>query len=350
MKTAQTKYGRVIETLRAQIREGVYKPGSRLPGQLALTKEFGVSVITVNRALNELAKEGLLRRRERSGTYVAERVRPLSSLVIVFDSTPKGMLRVAEYLGGIRERAESLDIPTELYKPTDPVLQERLRAPDPGLGVIVLEIEWPDVVNALLAASVPVVVAATQPRYGRYCVMGDRRRAGLELTRVLLAEGCKRVGFLHNQGTIVHRLSCQGYRDAIRELKDDTPFLIRSAYNNTDSVAEVVRSFLAEEKDLDGLVVIGGIFPFAVLPPLLERKPRPRLALLAESPASYQLKDHAFIAHFDKAEVGRMAVDLLCEVAAGRTPWSVTWHPPLQILRPGESPGGDADTDAPAEA
>jgi len=334
MKTARTKYERVMEELRAQIAQGVYAPGRRLPGQLALTEELGVSVITVNRALNELAKEGVVERRERSGTYVAEKKRPLSSLLIVFDSTPTGMLRAAEYLGGITERAESLDVPTQLFKPLDPALQERLANPEPDLGVIALEIEWPEVMNPLQASGVPFVVAATRPRYGRHCVSGARYRAGLELTRTLLAEGCKRVGLVHNAGTIAHRVSCAGYVDAIRELRDDTPELIRSAYKN--NVAEVVERFLAEEPALDGLVVLGGTLPFGVLSSVLEREPSVRLALLAENPASFQLSDYAFIAHFDKAEVGRMAVDLLCEVAAGHAPPFATWHPSLEILRPGD--------------
>ena len=61
------KYRQLIEELRTRIRKGVYAPGGKLPGHLALAREFGVSAITSNRALVELEREGLVVRRPRSG-------------------------------------------------------------------------------------------------------------------------------------------------------------------------------------------------------------------------------------------------------------------------------------------
>ena len=48
-----------------------WKPGEMIPNEADLSREFGCARATVNRALRELAKSGLLERRRRAGTRVA---------------------------------------------------------------------------------------------------------------------------------------------------------------------------------------------------------------------------------------------------------------------------------------
>lgn len=52
--------------------EGVWKPGTALPSEMQLALEFGVSQGTVRKALDELAAENLVVRRQGRGTFVAE--------------------------------------------------------------------------------------------------------------------------------------------------------------------------------------------------------------------------------------------------------------------------------------
>jgi GntR family histidine utilization transcriptional repressor len=51
----------------------VYVAGSKIPPEVELAKTFGVSRMTVNKAITELANEGILVRFAGDGTYVAER-------------------------------------------------------------------------------------------------------------------------------------------------------------------------------------------------------------------------------------------------------------------------------------
>jgi hypothetical protein len=67
---------------------------------------------------------------------------------------------------------------------------------------------------------------------------------------------------------------------------------------------------------------------------LLEQKRRPLLGIVAESEVSLQLKRLAYIAAFDRPEIGRLAVELLNDVACGRVRSTATRHPPLEILAP----------------
>lgn len=64
-------YRQIYETLRTQIREGTYAPGSRFPDQHALSRQFKVSLMTLRQALDLLERNGLIRRRHGIGTFVA---------------------------------------------------------------------------------------------------------------------------------------------------------------------------------------------------------------------------------------------------------------------------------------
>lgn len=56
--------------LRAQIENGTYSPGDKLPSAGALAKEHGVSIDTAHAALNLLQQEGLVHRVQRVGSVV----------------------------------------------------------------------------------------------------------------------------------------------------------------------------------------------------------------------------------------------------------------------------------------
>lgn len=55
-----------------QIQAGNWKEGDAIPSEQALAKQFGVSRMTVNRAVRELTDEQILSRIQGSGTYVAQ--------------------------------------------------------------------------------------------------------------------------------------------------------------------------------------------------------------------------------------------------------------------------------------
>lgn len=70
------KYSRVREAIRQKIEEGVFTPGTRMPTGKTLARRLGTGLKTIERALGELMREGLIVRRRGSGTYVTDRLRP----------------------------------------------------------------------------------------------------------------------------------------------------------------------------------------------------------------------------------------------------------------------------------
>ena len=63
-------YLRVLEDLRMRIREGVLRPGARVPSRNAIIARYGVGETAAKHALAVLATEGLIEARAGSGSYV----------------------------------------------------------------------------------------------------------------------------------------------------------------------------------------------------------------------------------------------------------------------------------------
>lgn len=70
MPEAPTGYKEVKAEIVRRVRDRTWPPGALLPSEIDLSGELGCARATVNRAMRELADEGLLERRRRAGTRV----------------------------------------------------------------------------------------------------------------------------------------------------------------------------------------------------------------------------------------------------------------------------------------
>lgn len=64
-------YDQIRRAIRDLVLNGAWPPGTAVPPEHALMERLGASRMTVHRALVQLAREGLITRRRRSGTIVA---------------------------------------------------------------------------------------------------------------------------------------------------------------------------------------------------------------------------------------------------------------------------------------
>lgn len=71
MGKALPQYKLIRNNLVARIRSGELRPGDRVESENALGARYGVSRLTVQRAIRELVSEGILRRVQGSGTFVS---------------------------------------------------------------------------------------------------------------------------------------------------------------------------------------------------------------------------------------------------------------------------------------
>jgi GntR family histidine utilization transcriptional repressor len=75
-------YARIKQHLKGELARGRWPPGAPMPSDAELVAQFGVSRMTVTRALNELRAEGLIERVQGVGTFAAHLSRVASTLHI----------------------------------------------------------------------------------------------------------------------------------------------------------------------------------------------------------------------------------------------------------------------------
>ncbi len=78
----QPAYLQVKTFIQQHISSGEWRPGDPVPSEATLMQQFGISRMTVNRALRELTDQGMVTRVQGSGTFVAELHRIASNLTI----------------------------------------------------------------------------------------------------------------------------------------------------------------------------------------------------------------------------------------------------------------------------
>lgn len=143
-------YQQIKSLLLNSLRSGEWKPGEVIPSEMELALRFRVSQGTVRKAIDELAAENLLVRRQGKGTFVAthaeQHVR-FRFLKLVPDSGPPGSEGSAQRdIIACRRARASADVARALALRTgDPVLQVRRVLSFAGTPTILEDIWLPAV-------------------------------------------------------------------------------------------------------------------------------------------------------------------------------------------------------------
>lgn len=173
--------------------------GSRLPSVRSMMKRYSYSLQTVNAALRELEKEGLIERRRGSGIYTTEKKKTLHIEL----HAPRffgNALDAKEYAVGNAIGAAGWSMGTRYHHPT---FDDPFDVPDPGASAHIVFGELADpgrgFFNLMLQQRVPIVVLGrqSQPTFDMVAV-NDHQAFGL-LVRHLLSLGHERLAFLINE-------------------------------------------------------------------------------------------------------------------------------------------------------
>ncbi len=109
-------YRQVMKALQGRVEKK--QPGDRLGTESEFVKEYAVSLVTVRQALKELEKEGVIERRQGSGTFVAEASAPQRHVGIFLDVDPTHPLLSPFFLKlaqEIRRVFNEYQIPSRTY-------------------------------------------------------------------------------------------------------------------------------------------------------------------------------------------------------------------------------------------
>jgi DNA-binding GntR family transcriptional regulator len=120
--------------LRDRISSGVYPPGTALPSEARMREEFGVSLITIRRAIHELSLDGLVDSRQGIGSFVRECGR--DSVVVSMSSftsdVAAGRLRLIRTLMADELVPATSDVADKLNVPTGSMLRHFVRLDSEG--------------------------------------------------------------------------------------------------------------------------------------------------------------------------------------------------------------------------
>lgn len=92
----------ILKTLRKRITDGEFPPGAALPLRHALLAEYGSSVATFQKCINQLIQEGFLESRGIKGTVVSEYPPHLCSYALVFPEKPGQIGVVDTFFSALR--------------------------------------------------------------------------------------------------------------------------------------------------------------------------------------------------------------------------------------------------------
>jgi DNA-binding LacI/PurR family transcriptional regulator len=233
-------YQTIFERLSRDIMTGRYKPGQKFPSEAALMKRFGVSRITVGRAVRELQQNSFVHRVAGSGTYVRDATqRSLENLLFgliipnlgdteIFEPICQGIAASPDAKGhGLlwgHVDARNLSKEEQALQ----LCQQCIARLVSGVFFAPLELSEQSaevnrrVMKLLKKAGIPVVFLDRRPeeetRNRERCdLVGiDNQRAGYLATEHLLRLGAQRVGFIgyENQAATV-KARITGYKEAL---------------------------------------------------------------------------------------------------------------------------------------
>ena len=231
------KYVRIIESLRTDLTSGQYRTGARLPSEAELVRKFGVSRMTVVKAIRQLQQEGLLVRRTGSGTFAAaanEEGGRVFGLLIpdlgqteIFEPICHGMVRTPSAKTDSLLWGHSLATSENKDEEAEALCWRYIE--QKVAGVFFAPVEFSPqregvnrrILRALDKAGIPVVLldrsGLPYPARSPYDLVGiDNRRAGYIVTDHLLRQGAQQIAFLAREGsaeTVDDRIV--GYREAL---------------------------------------------------------------------------------------------------------------------------------------
>jgi DNA-binding LacI/PurR family transcriptional regulator len=233
----QPKYRIISESLMQAILSNEYPEGSRLPSENELVRRFGVSRMTIGKALKELEQADLIGRRAGSGTYV-KRTAPNSSGVFgllipelgrteIFEPICHGMASFPKTSRHSLLWGTSIGPDRPKEEAAEELCSQYIDQKVSGVFFAPLELV-PDkdevnqtIVAKLDQAGIPVVLLDRDylpyPLRSNYDLVGiDNRRAAYGAVAHLLNAGARKVAFLGKRlsaPTVDARIA--GYREAL---------------------------------------------------------------------------------------------------------------------------------------
>jgi DNA-binding LacI/PurR family transcriptional regulator len=281
-------YLQIVEDIKSKISTGRHKVGDQLGSQHELSREYGVSLITVKKALTTLVHEGIIYSRVGKGTYVARKNRtspsargrtiglvlrdlqsPFFSLIVQGVEAKAYEYGLNVMLSNSSGRAEKEDAQIEYFRKM-------------GVGGLIIasmsHIYHPTSrIRALLREKFPFVMVSYIEDEDVPFVGTDHELGGYLATQHLLSLGFRTIGYINGEeGNLVGELRKRGYVRALHEhgIKINQRFLFRlrlkGEWNDFQSGYEIGEKVLRSKVRPDAMFVYNDLSALGFQQALLE--------------------------------------------------------------------------------
>jgi DNA-binding LacI/PurR family transcriptional regulator len=218
------KWQEIADAIQGAIREGRLGPGDRVPAERELSIEWGVSRMTVHRALQELQRGGWVVRRRGQGTVIAgPEARRSRRLAMVYFSD--ATVLEAAYLRGVRSAIpEEIDLLICVHH-DDPKREARLisRLTHQADGIVLIGTGAPEndalIGRAAREGLAVVCMDRVSPGLDVDSVITDNYAASLAALRTLTARGHRRIA--HFTADLMHVSSARERYEAYLQVCRD---------------------------------------------------------------------------------------------------------------------------------
>ncbi|MDD5598200.1 MAG: GntR family transcriptional regulator [Victivallaceae bacterium] len=344
-KTQETK-----ERILSLVEIGKLKNGDRLLPEPQLAEKFGVSIITVRRALKELETENSIRRIQGKGTFVTheapeQNARPhfiklLSPIEL--SHIPENNFFLYEMVRGIKEVLQQgdyeINLMCDFFSKEDSYCQEYISG---IIGLMLPPETWEHVMQTV-PPHVPMIAIHQVPEFCERPVSGfkvDNRSGGYMAVKHLIGRGHRNIGILllENSPDVMARYD--GYRKALADcnISPSASLTVRCESQESDMV-QAVRQLISANPGMTAIFAPGYYIAKSAITALqLENLRIPQdISLVAyDDPVSGDFeKMNITTVRQPLKEMGRKAARAMISMIEGReTSVSLTFLRPALVAR-----------------
>lgn len=260
-------YEKIYRDIIKSIQEGIYKEKDLLPSEKELAEQYGVSRITTNKAMNMLARQGVIERIQGKGSFVSSNAMEMTQNVIEMEKfteaehVPERHSESAQNMIGVIVDGFDITWGSNLIKGIERECNKQnlgmffcctygsVDAENEGIknaltygvrGLILMPVQgekYNDTILKLALNKFPVVLVDRDMKgIGIPCVKTDNYAAAKELTEILISRGHKNICFVTHSvettPTIENRVNA--FRDCVMKHPDCRGVVeLMNSYNTT---------------------------------------------------------------------------------------------------------------------
>ncbi|MBN2354690.1 GntR family transcriptional regulator [candidate division KSB1 bacterium] len=300
-------YLQIVESIKAKISSGQLHIGDQISSHSELALHYGVSLITVKKALNELIRQGLLYSRIGKGTFVAQPPASVDfnrtiGLMLSDLKNPFFSLILHSIEQKISENGYNLllsNASRQMEKEESRIQQFQQLGVD---GMIIASTSHiyraTETIRRLKHDHFPFVMVSFVADEDIYYVGTDHELGAFMATEHLIRQGYERIGYISGErGNLLADLRQQGYRRALtryqRPFRPEFIFPLPMKFRDFESGYKIGKRFFQSSEFPDALFVYNDLSALGFETAVLEQ--------------GYKIPDDVAIIGFDDIEQGRYA-------------------------------------------